>query len=118
MSSVGAGTPARATKMGRSMTKWELLKLILRRPSVSCLTYAPWRGHFGVHYTTQAGMTYKKWTNNPFEWYGLYTRIQGGPSVKAAFLYFRLTKDRPAVTISTYIKKESGVRHVKGNAQQ
>lgn len=100
------------------MRKWELLKSVLRRPRESCLTYAPWRGHFGVHYTMDSGTVHRWWGDNPLKWREVYTTIKQGDHVKAAFLYFRLTKDRPAVVLDTYIRRKQGVAHVKDNAQQ
>lgn len=100
------------------MDKWAILRQVLRRPRQSCLTYAPWRGHLGVHYTMQSGTVHRWWGNDPIKWVTVYSTIKQGEHVKAAFMYFRLSKNRPAVVIDTYIKKERGVHHVKGNAQQ
>ncbi len=117
MTSAGSGTNAGTTKAGR-YAMWNLLVQILRKPRESCLHYAPWRGHFGVHYRMAGGTGHRWWGDDPIKWWRVYTTIKRGKYVKAAFLYFRLTKDRPAVAIATYINKNQGVHHVTGNAQQ
>lgn len=76
------------------------------------LIYAPWKGVFGCHFSVNVpikgegddGIEFgKEWSNNPFRILRVYTHARRNPYAKAAIFYVRLSKNRSASTISTFI---------------
>jgi len=70
------------------------------------LTYAPWRGPFGIHYTTTTGRGFRWWGYNPITWIKVWVTETRKPNTKAAFMYVRNGRYRAAAILTYYLKAQ------------